>query len=196
MELFNLPPVPGANMELRTIRNYKFSEVSSAMQKAVRRGETQLAGYWALELWASGFGNYVWKRLLTVSAEDCWGILTQEVKALHDSYLVVNENLPARKAKGRIFISKAVILLCAAKKSRDADHLQNFVYDQMKGVDPETLADDLRQAPEYVPIPDYAFDCHTRKGKQMGATKAEFFRVEHAALHPFQPGLFDNLVDS
>jgi autotransporter-associated beta strand protein len=37
------------------------------MQKAVRRGETQLAGYWALELWASGFGNYVWKRLLTIS---------------------------------------------------------------------------------------------------------------------------------
>ena len=46
-------------MRLRTIRGYDFSEVSSAMQKAVRRGETQLAGYWALELWASGFGNYV-----------------------------------------------------------------------------------------------------------------------------------------
>jgi len=46
----------------------------------------KLAGYWALELWASGFGQYVWRRLLTVSAEDCWGILTQEFKALHDSY--------------------------------------------------------------------------------------------------------------
>ena len=53
----------------------------------------------------------------------------------------------------------------------------------------------LRQAPEYVPIPDYAFDCHTRKGKAAGATKAEFFRAEHAALQPFQPGLFDDLVD-
>ncbi|MCX6873585.1 MAG: hypothetical protein NTW21_07230 [Verrucomicrobia bacterium] len=38
------------------------------------------------ELWASGFGQEVWHRLLAVSAEDCWGILTQEVKALHDSY--------------------------------------------------------------------------------------------------------------
>lgn len=27
----------------------------------------------ALELWYSGYGNYVWKRLLTISAEDCWG---------------------------------------------------------------------------------------------------------------------------
>ena len=105
----------GHGMRLRTIRGYDFGEVSSAMQKAIRRGETQYAGYWALELWASGFGNYVWKRLLTVSAEDCWGIITQEVKALHDSYAMINANLSGRRARGRIFISKAVILLCAAK---------------------------------------------------------------------------------
>ena len=195
MKQFNPIFKQGADMQLRTIRNYNFSEVSSAMQKAIRRGETTLAGYWALELWASGYGNYVWKRLLTVSAEDCWGIITQEVKALHDGYLMVNENVPSRKARGRIFISKAVILLCAAKKNRDADHLQNFVYDQMKGVDAETLADDLRRAPKYAPIPDYAYDCHTRRGKREGATKAQFFRAEHAALQPFQPGLFDHLVD-
>jgi replication-associated recombination protein RarA len=165
------------------------------MQKAIRRGETQHAGYWALELWASGFGNYVWKRLLTISAEDCWGIITQEIKALHDSYLLINENVPAQKARGCIFISKAVILLRAAKKSREADHLQNFMYDQCKSVDAETLADDLRAAPEYVPIPDYAYDCLTRRGKKAGATKAQFFQAEHAALSPFQPGLLDHLVD-
>ncbi len=103
-------------MRFLTKRGYEFGEVSSAMQKAIRRGDTRLAGYWALELWASGYGNYFWKRLLTVSAEDCWEILTQEVKALHDGYALVNANVPAKQAKGRIFISKAVILLCAAKK--------------------------------------------------------------------------------
>ncbi|MBU6296382.1 MAG: hypothetical protein KJS91_17005 [Planctomycetes bacterium] len=183
-------------MRLRTIRGYDFSEVSSAMQKAIRRGETQLAGYWALELWASGFGNYVWKRLLTISAEDCWGIITAEVKALHDGYLVVNANISARHSRGRIFISKAVILLSQARKSRDADHLQNLVYDQCKGVDADQLADELRSAPEYVPVPEYAYDCHTRRGKAAGKTKADFFTAEHAALHPFQPGLFDHLVDA
>ncbi len=149
------------------------------MQKAVRRGETQLAGYWALELWASGFGNYVWKRLLTISAEDCWGIITAEVKALHDGYALINANIPARQSRGRIFISKAVILLSEAKKSRDADQ----------------LADELRSAPEYVPIPAYAYDCHTSREKKAGKTKAEFFTAEHAELSPFQPGLFDHLVD-
>ena len=183
-----------SSMRFTTKRGYEFGEVSSAMQKAVRRADTRLAGYWALELWASGYGNYVWKRLLTVSAEDCWGILTQEVKALHDSYALVNANVPAKQAKGRIFISKAVILLCAAKKNRDADHLQNFVYDQCAGLDADKLAADLQKAGREK-IPDYAFDCHTQKGRKMGKTKAEFFRDEQAALEPFQPGLFDDLIE-
>ena len=138
---------------LNTKRGYSFPAVSSAMQKAIRRGDAKLAGYWALELWASGFGQYVWRRLLTVSAEDCWGILTQEVKALHDSYTEINRNTPAKTPKGRIFISKAVILLCLAKKSRDADHLQNFVYDQQAGLDPDTLADELEPGRRIHPHP-------------------------------------------
>ena len=69
------------------------------MQKAIRRGDAKLAGYWALELWASGFGQYVWRRLLTVSAEDCWGILTPEVKALHDSYTEINREHARRRRR-------------------------------------------------------------------------------------------------
>jgi hypothetical protein len=42
--------------------------------------------------------------------------------------------------------------------------------------------------------PDYAFDCHTLKGKRKGKTKADFFREEQKALRPFQPGLFDELA--
>lgn len=184
-----------SRFQLRTVRGYGFGEVSSAMQKAIRRADVQLAGYWAIELWSSGFGNYVWKRLLTISAEDCWGCITQEVKALHDAYLLVNKGVPASQARGRIFVSKAVILLSLAKKSRDADHLQNFVYDQKKGLDPERLAADLRRAPKYVPIPGYAYDCHTLKGRRKGKTKADFFRDEQRALEPLQPGLFDDLPE-
>jgi hypothetical protein len=90
---------------LNTKRGYSFPAVSSAMQKAIRRGDAKLAGYWALELWTSGFGQYVWRRLLTVSAEDCWGILTQEVKALHDSYTEINRNTPSKTPKGRKRVS-------------------------------------------------------------------------------------------
>lgn len=178
-------------MRIATIRNYALLDVASALQKAIRRGDAKLAGYWAIELFESGYTGYLWRRLLVVSAEDCWGILTQEVKALE---LCWKEAHAKKKGKGRIFISKAVILLCQAKKSRDADHLTNLVYDA-KGVSDEELEaslDEARKTPEE--IPEYAFDCHTQKGKAAGKTKGEFFTQEHEALNPRQQGLFDNFV--
>ena len=50
------------------------------------------------------------------------------------------------------------------------------------------------QAGDYVPIPDYAYDCHTPQGRKRGKTKKDFFKAEQDALEPFQPGLFDDLV--
>ncbi len=69
-------------MRYRTVRGYDLGEVVSAMQKAIRRGDARLAGYWAIELFESGYHGYAWRRLLTISAEDCWGILTQEIWTL------------------------------------------------------------------------------------------------------------------
>lgn len=41
----------------------------------------------------AGLGWYVWKRLLTISAEDCWGVITHKVKSLCGC-VVVNEIVP------------------------------------------------------------------------------------------------------
>ena len=176
-------------MILRTINGYDFFEVSSAMQKAIRRADARTAGFFALELWHSGYRDYVWKRLFTISAEDCYGIITKEIEALWQGHELVNKN--AKEPKGRIFVSKAVLTLCASRKSRDADHLQNFVYD-CKDVDAQKWIEDVRQYP--LPIPDYTYDIHTRKGKKRGRTKEEFFREEYEALKPRVKGLFDDLV--
>lgn len=176
-------------MIIRTVSGYDFFEVSSAMQKAIRRSDTAVAGFFALELWASGYRDYVWKRLFTISAEDCFGLITKEVEALWQGHELVNKN--AAEPKGRIFISKAVILLCECRKNRDADHLQNFIYDR-KDIDIEKWIDDVRRYP--ITIPAYTFDVHTRKGKKQGRTKEEFFRDEYEALKPCVPGLFDDLV--
>lgn len=104
------------------------------MQKAIRRADAAVAGFFALELWTSGYRDYVWKRLFTISAEDCYGIVTGEIEALWQGHEVVNKK--ATEPKGRIFVSKAVLLLCECRKNRDADHLQNFIYDR-KDVDIE-----------------------------------------------------------
>lgn len=58
----------------------------------------------------------------------------------------------------------------------------------------DKLAADLQKAGRKK-IPHYAFECHTQEGRKMGKSKAEFFRDEQAALEPFQPGLFDDLID-
>ena len=181
-------------MQLKTVRGYDFYEVSSAMQKAIRRGDTKMAGYFALELFASGYRDYVWKRLFTISAEDCANAISAEVDALYRGYCLVSEG---REGKGRIFVSKAVILLCRVAKSRDADHLQCLVYDKMIDItDAEVQALlDSEKGEERLAIPEYAFDCHTKKGKHRGKSKDDFFREEHAALFSKQKGLFDNLVE-
>lgn len=180
-------------MQLKTINNYDFFEVSSSMQKAIRRNDSKLAGYFALELWHSNYREYVWKRLFTISAEDCGGLITHEINSLYNGYLLVNKN--SKAPKGRIFISKAVLLLCAINKNRDADHLQNLIYDnfiKMTDAEIENYFDDVRKNP--LNIPDYAFDVHTRKGKKMGKTKKDFFQEEFLALKPVEKGLFDNLI--
>ena len=181
-------------MRLFTKRGYALSDVASCLQKAIRRGDAALGGYMAIEMFESGYHLYCWKRLLTISAEDCAGIITQEIKALHDSFVLLNQG--AKQPRSRIFLSKAVLVLCAARKCRDADHLQNFVYDR-EMIDARELLksiDDARRHPENIPLPDYTFDVHTKKGRAKGKTKQDFFQEEFAALRPRETGEFDHLV--
>ena len=91
-------------MKIRTICGYDFFEVSSAMQKAIRRADVRVAGFFALELWSSNFRDYVWKRLFTISAEDCYGLITSEIEALWQGHELVNKN--RQEPKGRVFVSR------------------------------------------------------------------------------------------
>lgn len=173
-------------------RGYDVCEVVSALQKCIRRGDARHAGYWALELFESGYAKWLWRRLLTISAEDCWGIVTYEIEALYRSWLVVSPNC---RRKGIIFPAKAAVLLAQARKCRDADHLINIVYDAGQ-IDDESLAADLEAVADAVPpIPDAAYDCHTPKGRAAGKTKRDFLRDEYDALQPRLPGLFDDDVE-
>jgi len=183
--------------QLQTKRGYIFSEVSSAMQKAIRRGDTRIAGYFAIELFESGYFLYLWKRLLTISAEDCADIITLEVESLHNSFKLVNEKEKRASTQGRVFIAKAVIILCAARKCRDADHLTNLVYDKNL-VAEKALTSYIEDAKnrEYVPLPGYSLDVHTAKGKRAGKTKKDFLIDEHDALKPRQAGLFDDDLEA
>lgn len=181
----------GKAMKLFTQRGYDFYDVASALQKSIRRGDVRLAGYMALELFPK-YSEYCWKRLLTISAEDCYGIVTKEIMALYDAFHAVNAGKKGEQLKGRIFISKAVILLCHCKHNRDADLLSNYVYDKKFDVSDEQiekLFDEVRS--EKISVPEYVYDVHTVKGKIAGKTKDDFFRDEEAALSNKQISIFD-----
>lgn len=178
--------------ELKTQRGYDFYEVASALQKSIRRGDFKTAGYFALELFPQ-YPEYCWKRLLTISAEDCFGVVTKEILALYDSFHVVNQGKTKDKIGGRVFISKAVILLCFCKHNRDADLLSNFVYDKKVGFDDGEIENYLEEvrAEGKMDVPEYVYDCHTWKGKKNGRTKSDFFREEQRALENQEKSLFD-----
>ena len=179
--------------DLRTQRGYDFYLVSSSLQKSIRRGDVRCAGYFALELFPK-YSEYCWKRLLTVSAEDCYGPITKEIMALYEGFKIVNKGKRGDQLGGRIFISKAVILLCTQPHSRDADVLSNFVYDRKRGLTDDQINAYMEEARnENIPIPDYAYDVHTRQGKMKGKTKADFFIEEDQSLAYRQLSLFDDI---
>ena len=186
-------------MKLLTKRGYELLDCASALQKSIRRGDYKIAGYFAHELVASNYYNYVWKRLLTIAAEDCYGIISTEIEALHNSFKFINKTKKrGDKIKGRIFLSKAVIILCTAKKSREPDHLQCLVYDKKIGITDQEIEDELKtidDCNDVYELPEYTFDVHTKTGRRKGKTKKDFFIQEHLALFPLEPSLFDAYPD-
>jgi hypothetical protein len=192
-----------------TKRGYNFYEVLSALQKAIRRGDVRHACYWAAELYESGFGPAVWNRLLIISAEDCWGTVTQhvealrrEVKALEAADKQINKDKDGsdKKPLNLLFVVKAAYLLALAQKCRDVDNFICLIY-APAAIPGEELLADLKAAQdgERIPIPADALDKHTIEGKmrlkKLGLPDKqiteEFIRKETKALKPRVPGMFD-----
>lgn len=171
---------------LRTNTGKDFFEVASLLQKSLRRGDMTLAARAANELFPH-YANYIWKRLMTVSAEDCGDMVTGEVVALFDAWTHINKGAKPANSKGRVFIAKAIILLAKATHDRSADELNLLVSDRLPEDEFErALAEVEPLIGEHddidLTIPSWVYDVHTRRGKQMGKTKPMFMREESDAL--------------
>ena len=172
-----------------TKNGHNFYEMSSMLQKAIRRGDFRHAGYAANEL-SERYRNYLWKRLLIISAEDCYGIITKEIVGLK---LADDEVRKSKKGEnGNIFVSKAIVLLCQARKNRDACYFACNYMNSDTLLDQSQIPDYRMEDQDIDEIPDWVFDVHTLKGKINGKTLLEMVREEQRALHPKQLGLFDS----
>ena len=61
--------------DLRTRNGHNMYDMSSMLQKSIRRCNYELAGYAAMELFGR-YWKYLWRRLIVISAEDCYGVIT------------------------------------------------------------------------------------------------------------------------
>lgn len=177
---------------LTTRNGHNMFDMSSMLQKSIRRCDFSHAGYAAMELFG-GFHTYLWKRLLVVSAEDCYGIMTKEIVALKIADDTVNKGKKGYD-KDPLFVAKAITLLCLAKKNRDGCYMAcNFMLPDRVLEENSIPHVDIQSCNLGVDkIPDWVFDVHTLKGKAAGKTDLDMTISEQLALEPKQLSFFDN----
>lgn len=163
-------------MQLTTKKGYNFFEATSAFQKAVRRGEEQVAMYFAVEFYNSNYDEYLWERIKIITSEDI-GLaaptLPGTIDGLYQSYSMVKKKNNDKRPE-RIFFTHAVLLIVRAPKSRLVDW---------------TVINYWRNHDHWkMDIPDYAYDQHNQKGKQLGRGVDHFFE-EGSKLNNHHPVL-------
>lgn len=101
--------------QAKSRNGHSIFEISSLIQKALRRSDTRMALYAAAEMLPK-YRNYLWKRLLTVSAEDCHDMMTQTIMKLH------SEDVCTGTGYNKGPLEKAISILLSASKNRDGDY--------------------------------------------------------------------------
>lgn len=171
---------------LLTRSGHNMFTMASLLQKAIRRGDKERAGYAAMELFGS-YHTMLWNRIMTVSCEDCWGILAKEIVALRYTDNVRNRNKKGYE-KDTQYVSKAISLLCDAKKSRDACYYAcNFVL-QTYVKDPGEISREFvaQTKMEIESVADYALEI-----KEISGEVPEW-KVPPAVQDAKQMSLFDD----
>jgi replication-associated recombination protein RarA len=145
-----------------TKHGFDHYELLSALQKCVRRGMEYEATHFAVEL--EEFNQtMLWYRLKIIASEDIGPAnpnMPMLVDVMHKQYLAEKSKLGENNSS--LFMVNAVVCLCRSQKSRITDDLQNVVYAE-------------RDQGKLPPIPDFALDMHTARGKAMGKTVDDFF---------------------
>ncbi|MCB0188050.1 MAG: hypothetical protein KDE31_27470 [Caldilineaceae bacterium] len=169
----DLPRDPWQNV--KTIHDFPADHVISALQKEIRRGNTENAALLAYEmvLTSPALEDYLWQRLMVISVEDV-GFGDPQAPVLINSMVQMLDRFDRSVGERKLFAVHAVRYLCLAQKDRASDEMINWM---IHGVAAGTLR---------ATIPDYALDMHTGDGQKMGRGKAHFWG-EGAKVAPELP---------
>ena len=148
---------------------YRCDEVVSALQKSIRRGDSDGALTWAHQLNVSGYGAWAWRRLFIIVSEDI-GLAEPAAPAViaglwtASQTLLANQRKPAPGEKVShpwLQLLQATWYLARSPKNRElADLCGVLEFRAQRG--------------ELPPIPDVARDMHTAAGRAMGRGSVHF----------------------
>ena len=151
-------------VDVKTLNGFQADHVISALQKEIRRGNTENAALLAYEMIISSpaLEDYLWHRLKVIAVEDIgFGELLAPVlvQSLFEMCSACGRGVGERK----LYAIHAVRYLCMCKKDRSSDEMINWINHSSK------LGTLLPV------IPDYALDMHTAEGQKKGRGRRHFF---------------------
>jgi len=155
----------------KTANGYDISEVKSCLQKTIRRGLEREAMFWALEMAESEYWEPLWNRLEIIVNEDIGLANPQLIVLIHTLRKQADMLRELENNNWYLMLANAIMSMCRTPKSREADHFQCVVRYARK-------LENFR-----LEVPDYAYDKHTRKGRELGR-HLDHFRKEGAKLCP------------
>ena len=151
-------------VDVKTFHGLQADHVISALQKEIRRGNTENAALLAYEMiiTSAALEDYLWHRLKVISVEDIgFGepLAPVMLQSLYEMCSACDRGVSERK----LYAIHAVRYLCQCKKDRSTDEMINWINHSSKLGNVQPV------------IPDYALDMHTAEGQKKGRGRRHFF---------------------
>ncbi len=160
----------GIDWQRSTSRHgHLLAEVLSAAIKELRRGHEEQSLYWALEMATAcrQAEEFLWECLLVFTSEDV-GLANPEALRIVSDLKEAYFQIPPKDRRRFVFLAHATCHLARSKKSR---YVTEILCDTIDRIEDGTLT---------YPMPDYAVDIHTARGKSLG--RGELHYLTTAAL--------------
>ena len=166
---------PDPWVDVKTYHGLPADQTISALQKEIRRGNTENAVLLAYEMsiTSQAMEDYLWQRLMIISVEDIGFGEPTAPMLLNALYQMVG-TFDRSVAERKLFALHAVRYLCRCQKDRSSDEMLNWVKHA-------SVKEKLKPS-----IPDYALDMHTAEGRAKGRGIRHFYE-EGAMLEPELP---------
>lgn len=151
-------------VDVKTYHGYPADHIISALQKEIRRGNTENAALLAYEMviTSPAMEDYLWYRLKVISVEDV-GFGEPMAPVLIQSLFEMTSACDRAVGERRLYAIHAVHYLCKCEKDRSSDEMINWIIQSSNSGTALPV------------IPDYALDMHTAAGQKKGRGRRFFF---------------------